>query len=270
MKFIIKALLVLTVLALVLGGLGYNLLKTYATNGDGIVVPKPNIQSEHRDITAEVDQIDIDAPIDLVVTMSANPSLELKGDSRLFSKVTTTQSGHVLHISTTGLFITMSQPLKITVGIPHLSALTQRGSGDGNVSGFSGQLINLGIYGSGEMKFVGQYEQLMVQSKGSGAAEITMGNGANAVLDANGSGNLTVIGKSTNVVARATGSGGLDAQRLIAKSVMGEARGSGNIKLYANQTAHINLTGSGDASIFGNPSNRVVKRSGSGEVSWNE
>jgi hypothetical protein len=45
-------------------------------------------------------------------------------------------------------------------------------------------------------------------------------------------------------------------------------KGSGTSHVFAKQSAELTLRGSGDIRVLGNPDQRNVSRTGSGEVTW--
>ncbi|TDK66650.1 head GIN domain-containing protein [Sapientia aquatica] len=268
MKFIANSFAVLIVLALALGGVVYNAVSAHAKQGEPLTLPKPNLKSEARTITNDIDKIVLDAPVDVSITQGDKASLELKTDARLLSKIVTEQNGRTLRISTKGLLLTMNQPIKISMVLPKLVEIVQQGSGDMIVSGFNQPNITLQSSGSGDVKVTGQYLQVVAAVNGSGEMDINSGTSDKVSITASGSGDVSAIAKAAAVTVVHTGSGDLDAQRLIAQKAQVECHGSGNVKVYASQSVHLNQTGSGDVEIYGNPNTREVSRSGSGEVTY--
>jgi subtilisin family serine protease len=83
-----------------------------------------------------------------------------------------------------------------------------------------------------------------------------------------GSGQITASGSCKVLEAELTGSGDLNARHLAADAVTVNLRGSGTSHVFAKQSAELTLRGSGDIRVLGNPNQRNVNRTGSGEVSW--
>lgn len=269
MKFIAKSMLALLLVAIALGGITYNVMSTNLKQNGTITLATQNLSKENVAITNEVEKVEMDGPFDVNLVQADKSSLVLEGDARLLSKVVVQQDGNTLRIGTKGILVTMNQTLKMTLSIPKLTALTQFGSGDSTVQGFTGPQININLNGSGDLAFAGQYEHLMAQTKGSGNMELDVGKSDKVELNTSGSGDVVALGKAMDLVILTTGSGNIDAQRLIAQHSSGESHGSGDLKLYATQDVRVILTGSGDAEVFGNPAKRSVTNTGSGDMSWN-
>jgi len=175
----------------------------------------------------------------------------------------------VLHISTTGMLVTNNQTVKITLVIPALEELTQIGSGDSTVRGFSGPVMTLNLIGSGDVDFKSQYQRLVVQSRGSGTAHIETAGTKQVEVNAGGSGDIDLIGKTDSFHAVLTGSAGVDAERLIASSAEGIVHGSGDLKVYASKELTLVATAHGDVDVYGNPEVRHVTKTGSGDITFN-
>jgi len=269
MKFIAKSMLILAVLALVIGGVAYNLMSVNVKQSGTINLAQQNLAKESRTLTNDVEQVEMNGPFDLAIIRADRASLDIQGEERLLPKVVVQQDGKILHISTKGMLVTMNQMVKITLTIPKLTGLTQYGSGDSEVTGFSGTSINFNVNGSGDLSFSGQYQHVGVQIKGSGNTELDVANAEQIEINSAGSGDVTAIGKVNKLSAVSTGSGNIDAQRLISQQAEAISHGSGNIKAYANKAVNITLTGSGDIEIYGNPASKSVTKTGSGEVSSN-
>jgi hypothetical protein len=79
---------------------------------------------------------------------------------------------------------------------------------------------------------------------------------------------MTVLGSCKQFKAQQTGTGDIDAQHLQADKVAVNLHGSGTSKVLAKRSAEVTLRGSGDVDVYGSPNERIVNRTGSGEVSW--
>ncbi len=260
--------LVLLLLGLALGGLMYNLISAQAKHGTATLLPPVVLQTQSRPLTNEVDKVEIDAPIDLYITPAKQASLVIEADSRLLNKIIVDQQGRTLRISTKGLFITMNDALKITLNLPAITELNQRGSGNVVLSGFTAPQMTALLSGSGDTRLQGQFKNLLVKLQGSGNADINSGSSDKAELQCSGSGNAAMLGKAADLTVSLSGSGNVDAQRMIAQNASAGVTGSGNVKLYANQSANLTLSGSGNIDMYGNPARHTIKKTGSGEISW--
>ena len=269
MKFIAKSILILSLTALALGTVTYNVMSSNVKQSGTINLVRQNVTSETRAITAEVTQVDMDGPFDLVIMHDDRPGLTVQGEERLLSRVVVQQEGAVLHISTKGMLVTMNQTLKVTLNLPTLSALNQSGSGDSEVRGFTGPKMSVNMSGSGDLVYSGQYQHIDIQNHGSGNMDLDVRSADRIDLLSSGSGNVDVVGKVnlSNIVL--TGSGNIDAQRMISSHTDAVAQGSGNLQVYAGKEVNVTATGSGDVDVYGNPARKTINKTGSGDVNMN-
>jgi Putative auto-transporter adhesin, head GIN domain len=268
MRALIKVALSLLLLAFVLIGLSYSVLRA-----QGISTPANReghaIAAESRKVGKDVAAVDLDGPIDLTLRQGPMPSLVVRGEQRLLKNVATSEENGTLHIGTTGMLLLHRQPLQVVLVLPSLKSLRFRGSGESNVNGFSGERVQIELNGSGDIKFNGRYKDIAAAVHGSGELELNGGNSDTVTVELVGSGQVTVVGATRQLTAEQTGSGDLDAQHLAAEEVRVELRGSGSSTVLATKTVAVTLRGSGDVTVFGSPNERSVSRNGSGEVSFN-
>ena len=85
-------------------------------------------------------------------------------------------------------------------------------------------------------------------------------------LEMDGSADATVAGKARNVDASLSGSGKADLGQLIANDAHVEISGSGVASLSPKDSADIEITGSGDVTLYGHPARVHSEVTGSGEV----
>lgn len=261
--------LILSVLALALGGAAYGVMSATVKQSGTINLAQQNLASGSRAVTNEIEQVDMDGPFDLMIVRADQASLTLQGEERLLPKVVVLQDGKVLRVSTKGMLVTNNQTVKVVLRLPQLTVLNQFGSGDSEVRGFSGPDMIFNLNGSGDLTYSGQYQHLVSQTKGSGNIELEVGNIDSLVLNTGGSGDIVAIGKVRKLDAVSTGSGNIDTERLISQQSSVVTHGSGNVKVYASKNATIANTGSGDVEIYGNPGTKDVANTGSGEVTSN-
>ncbi len=100
--------------------------------------------------------------------------------------------------------------------------------------------------------------------------EMNGGNSEKVEVALVGSGQMTVVGQCKQFKADQTGSGDLDAEHLAAEVTAVDLRGSGTSVVQATKTADVTLRGSGDVSIVGNPNQRTVSKTGSGDVTFRD
>jgi hypothetical protein len=262
-RTLFRVALSLLVLAFVLIGLSYGMLRAQGVSvrHEGRIVSE-----ETRPIGRDIRAVELSGPIDLTLRYGARPSLVVRGEQRLLANVETTQDGAVLHIGTRGIVLRHRQPIMVELTLPALDRVAVDGSGDSEINGFTGERIELELNGSGSLDFNGRYRQARAVVQGSGALTVDAGNGDRVEGELEGSGELTLAGAARSVKLESSGSGMLDAQRLRADDVEVRQTGSGNTSVTAHATVVAAVSGSGDIDVYGNPPQRTVSRTGSGDV----
>jgi len=269
MRTLLKIGFGLLLLGFMLIGMSYSVLRAQGTtsrsNPEGRMVA-----SETRGIGADVTEIDLSGPIDMTLRQGAVASLTVKGEQRLLGNIDTTQEGKMLHIGTKGMLLHHRQPLQVVLVLPSINKLNIRGSGDSTINGFSGERVDVQLYGSGNVKFNGRYKDVWAAVHGSGDMEMNGGSSDKVEVALVGSGQMTVVGSCKEFKADQTGSGDLDAEHLAADLANVNLHGSGTSVVRARKSADVTLRGSGDVSVLGNPNERNVNRTGSGDVTFRE
>lgn len=268
MRTLFKVGLSLLILAFVLIGLSYSMLKAQGISSPITTVGR-SVESETREVGADIQEIDLEGPIDLTLRQGATPSLQVKGEQRLLGNIETTSGDDgVLHIGTTGMLLHHRQPLQVVLVLPSLRDLRVRGSGDSTVNGFSGDGIAVHMEGTGTLKFNGRYRQVDASVRGSGEVEMNGGTSGRVEARVEGSGKMTVVGSASELEATLAGSGDLNARHLAADVVKLELMGSGNAVVNAGRRLEASVRGSGDVEVFGEPTDRNVTVNGSGDVTY--
>ena len=269
MRTLVKIGFGLLLLAVVLIALSFSMLRAQGTsnrsNPEGRMV-----SSETRTITPEVSEIELSGPIEMTLRQGAIASMKVSGEKRFLENIDTTQSGKLLHIGTKGMLLHHRQPLQVIVTLPSIDKLSIRGSGDSTINGFSGDKVDVQLFGSGNVKFNGRFKEVSASVFGSGDLEMNGGSSDKVEVALVGSGQMTVVGSSRLFKADQTGSGDLDAEHLAAEVTEVNLRGSGTSVVQANKSAEVTVRGSGDVSVIGNPSQRSVNKTGSGEVMFRD
>ena len=263
MRTLFKIGLSLLVLAFVLIGLSYSVLRA---QGVSVRHEGRNVSEETRSVTREIRAVELSGPIDLTLHYGARPSLVVRGEQRLLANVETIQEGRVLLIGTRGIVLRHREPIKVELTLPALDRVGVDGSGNTEVNGFTGERIELELNGSGSLEFNGRYRQARAVVQGSGDLTLDAGNGDLVEGELMGSGTLALAGAARSVKVGSSGSGTLDARRLRAENVDVRQTGSGNTSVTAHATVAAAVSGSGDIDVYGNPPKRTVSRTGNGDV----
>ncbi|TWI46674.1 putative autotransporter adhesin-like protein [Pseudoduganella flava] len=264
---LVKIGLSLFVLALALIGVTYTMLRAQGVANPSSTAGRVT-RTEVREIGPGITAIDLQGPIDLTLRQGSAPSLKVRGEQRLLGNVATTQEDGTLHIGTTGMVFHHRRPLQVELVLPSLNAIAIRGSGDSNVSGFSGERLEIVLNGSGGLSFSGRYRRVEAAVHGNGGLDLKAGNGDDVRLALYGSGSISTSGSCNTLSAELTGSGTVDAQHMASNDVTVDVKGSGTAEVFARKSADITIAGSGDVTVYGNPDQRSVNRTGSGSVTW--
>lgn len=268
MRGLLKVGLSLLLLALVLIGLSYGMLRA---SGVASATEGRQITSETRPVPAGVTAVDLNGPIDLTLRYGATPSLKVSGESRLLGNVDVTAEGAVLHVGIRGMVLRHRRPLEVELVLPSLDGVTVDGSGESSVNGFSGDRIDVRMEGPGSLRFNGRFRHVNAALSGSGELDLNAGAGVERFEAAlSGSGHMTVVGSTGELEATASGSGELDARHLRADSVKVGQTGSGSSTVQARRTVAASISGSGDVEVIGNPAERSVSRTGTGSVTFSD
>lgn len=270
MRTLFKVGMSLLVLAFVLIGLSYSMLRSQGISGP-VSSGSREVATETRSIGADIAQIDMDGPIDLTVRQGATPSLQVKGEQRLLANIATSGDGEgVLHIGTTGMLLHHRLPLQVVLVLPSLREVHIRGSGESSVNGFSGDGIAVHMEGTGKLKFNGRFRQVDASVRGSGEMEMNGGTSGKVDVAVEGSGKMTVVGSASELNAMLAGSGDLNARHMRADIVNLTLMGSGDAVVNAGKRFTTTLRGSGDVIVYGNPTDRNVSINGSADVIYRD
>jgi hypothetical protein len=267
MRALLKIGFSLLVLAFLLIGVSYSMLRAHGTNGPSSPGSRL-VATESRPLAKAVAKVDLSGPVNLTLRQGPAQALEVRGEQRLLANIDTSIDGDMLHIGPRGILLRHRTPIEVTVTLPTLDSLSINGSGEHTVSGFAGDHLDVALDGSGSMKFNGRYRAIMAAVHGSGDLELTGGTSDTVDAAVIGSGRLTLVGASRALHAELRGTGDLDARHLRTDEVTLMQQGSGDCAVYARKRLHAELTGSGDLRVYGNPEQHSVSRTGSGSVDF--
>jgi len=234
------------------------------TAGDGAVA------TENRPVAAGITAVALDGPINLTLRQGPQPALAVRAEARLLPNIATDVDGDRLRIAPRGMLLHPRQPIDVTLTLPRLATLRIAGSGASTASGFAGEHLALALDGAGNLRFDGRYASAVLTLRGSGALDYAGGAAERIVLDASGSGAARLTGSARDLHATLLGAGELDAGGLPADEVTLVQKGSGNSHVTARGGVSIDMRGSGDVIVAGQPARRQVQRQGSGEVVFAE
>lgn len=266
-RTLVKVGLSLFVLALGLIGVTYTMLRAQGVANPSTTAGRVT-RTDVREIGHGITAIDLQGPIDLTLRQGSTPSLKVRGEQRLLGNVATLQEDGTLRIATTGMLFHHKRPLQVEAVLPSLQSVDIRGSGDSAITGFSGERLKITLNGSGDLAFSGRYRHVQAAVHGNGGLDLKSGSSEDVQLALYGSGSISVSGTCDVLNAELTGSGVIDAQHMASNTVSVEIKGSGSTEVFARKRAAIAVAGSGDVTVYGNPDERSVSRTGSGDVSF--
>ena len=227
--------------------------------------------TETRVVDARVLRVKLDGQIDLKLKQGAVAALVISGERGLLSKTTTDQHGDTLVIGTEVKGFKLGRnanSLRAELTLPQLREVSSESVGWTDISGFSGDELDLKLDGAGSMKVSCNYRLVTAVLGGVGSMNIQGGNYEGIDLSLRGAGFVTLKGSSKWLKASLGGLGGLDAQYFQVDTVNLDLSGLGNATVWARQNANLNLSGLGSVTVHGKPVNRSVSVDGLGKVSW--
>lgn len=227
--------------------------------------------TETRTLDARVVRIKLDGQIDLRLRQGAVPMLVLSGDKKLLANTTSEQHGDTLIIGNDvkGFqFGRHANGLRADLTLPRLREVATDSVGSAEVSGFTGDELDLRLDGAGSMKIDASYRLVTAVLGGLGSMQIEGGNHEGIDLNLRGAGFVTLKGNSKWLKANLGGLGNLDAQHLVVDTVNLDLSGLGNASVNVRKNANLNLSGLGSVTVYGKPVNRSVTVDGLGKVSW--
>jgi hypothetical protein len=236
-----------------------------------VLAAAPESASETRVIDARVVRVKLDGLIDLKLKQGAVPELLIIGERGLVSRTSTDQQGDTLTIGTEvkGFkFNRKANSVRAELTLPSLREVASESVGSTEVSGFSGDELDLKLDGAGAMKVNSSYRLVTAILGGVGSMNIQGGNYEGIDLSLRGAGYVTLKGSAKWLKASLGGLGGLDAQGFVVDTVNLDLSGLGNATVTARQNANLNLSGLGSVTVHGKPVNRSVSVDGLGKVSW--
>jgi len=153
---------------------------------------------ETRPIDARVVRVKLDGMVELRIRQGNTPSLMLSGDTRWIDKTTTQQSGDTLEIGTEGRLGRPGRlfPVHAELVLPALREVSSDSLGTTEVTGFSGNELELSLDGAGSMKVWCNYKMVTATLGGMGSMQLNGLNADGVELNLSGAGYVTLNGRS--------------------------------------------------------------------------
>lgn len=227
--------------------------------------------TEARAVDARILRVKLDGLVDLKLRQGAVPALVVSGDKTLMAKMTTEQKGDTLTIATEARGFKLSRRangLRAELTLPDLREVSSNSLGWTEISGFSGDALDLKLDGAGSMKVNCNYRNVSAILGGVGSMHITGDQVEVLDLNLSGAGVVTLKGTGKSLRANLGGLGSLSAAHFHTDTVNLDLSGLGSATVSARQNANLNLSGMGSVSLYGRPVNRSVVVNGLGKVTW--
>jgi hypothetical protein len=208
-------------------------------------------QTETRTV-AHFDAIAVSGGIQLTVRQGSTEGLQLSADDNLLPLIETVvepgRQGSTLKIRVRrGESISTRLPMKATVDVITLQALSLAGSGRVDLGSLQTKDLRLSLAGSGDVR-------LDALSADSLHVRIS------------GSGNVQGSGRSGQLNIKISGSGDVDLTPMAADEVSVGIAGSGDAQVTANKSLSVSIAGSGDVTYGGTATAISSSVAGSGKV----
>lgn len=231
----------------------------------------PETASETRSVDTRVMRVQLDGAVDLRIRQGSAAMLILSGDPRWLSRLTVQQSGDTINIGggvgTRGMRL-VQDPVRAELVLPRLREVSSEGLGTTEISGFTGDELELALDGAGAMNVNVNYRFIRASLGGVGSMRLAGMQSERIELDLHGAGHVTLAGQAKALKAELSGLGGLDARQFALENVWLDLSGLGNATVTVNGSANLNLSGLGSVTVYGKPLNRKVSVDGLGKVSW--
>ena len=237
------------------------LLAGCAVKGSGVA------DEEVRDVGAFTAIVSA-AQVDVVVGLDDSETVTVRCDDNLIDLIETEVQDDALVVKTPKRKnLEPETDCAVDVSMARLVSVEASGSGDTIVDGAWDSLAAIDGSGSGDIKVSGSLLGLAaVDASGSGDVTVLDVDVKEVALDSSGSGDLMVEGVADRAVLDGSGSGDLDALGLTAVEGIVDSSGSGDVRLTVTDHVTVDLSGSGDVIIEGDPPQTDLEDNGSGEI----
>jgi len=212
-----------------------------------VVVGSNNIIIQEKQLSV-YDRIEVLGSYDVIFTDGEVGKIRIKAPDNILPLIQTEVSDGLLKIGAEKNRYKVKEPIIIYVPVDsRLKQVDIKGSADiYSEKNLETKALNVGIYGSGDVR-------LQVEA-------------SSLALKIDGSGDIRVGGKTDNLSININGSGDVEVPNLKAEKAAISISGSGDVSAYVTEDVDISIAGSGDVIIKGNPKKIKQKINGSGRV----
>ena len=143
-----------------------------------------NRQREERKVEAFT-SILTDGAFDITVVSQKQYALEIEGDDNILPMIGTNVSGSVLHIKNRSGY-SVSQPIKITISVPNLDAVTANGAGSIKITDLKNDRFEVDVNGAPALEALGETKFLKIKANGAGNIDTHRLRATRADVNSNG------------------------------------------------------------------------------------
>ena len=171
-----KRIVLMLLLASLAVGCSHSLLNQVRGSG--------NRQHQERQV-ASFTSIDTNGAFDITVVSQKQHALEIEGDDNVLPMIATDVSGNVLHIRNRSSY-SVSQPIKITISVPNLEAVTLNGAGRLRITDLKNDRFELDVNGAPALEASGETKFLKIKANGAGNIDTHRLRATRADVNSNG------------------------------------------------------------------------------------
>lgn len=168
--------------------------QTYSSGSSDLIQGSGNVITEKRKLNG-FSKLSISAAVDIEYFASENYSLELTADDNIVPIITSTIVGDTLIIDTNQSYSTQSKLRASIYGPSTLKGVKTDGSSDVNLQGITGDLLEIKLDGTGDIKAQGKISKLIIKADGSGNINTKELQADDVTVNVEGSTNVTVTAK---------------------------------------------------------------------------
>lgn len=166
----------------------------YSSGSSNVIQGSGNIITDKRKLST-FSELSINIAADIEYIASDTHRLELTADDNIAPTITSSISGNTLSIDTNQSFSTQSKIHTKIYGPSTLQGIVIDGSSDVNLQEITGDLLEIKLDGTGDIKAQGKISKLIIKADGSGNINTKELQADDVTVNVEGSTNVTVTAK---------------------------------------------------------------------------
>lgn len=229
--------------------------------------------TQERDVGVDAVSVSLETMVETTVVAGAQAnSLSITCDDNLINDMITEVEDGVLRIRTeSGVNLRPRGDCFVQVEIIALEQAHVSGPGRLELSGDLDGMTSLIGSGSGSL-VVDAFEtcDLSVVTSGTGSIEIEHLVACDVIAEVSGTGRVVMQGRADLIEVEVSGAGGLRNPNFEVNAADIDLSGTGGLELTVHQALRARLSGTGGATIYGNPEQRDIEETGPGRVRFGD